>query len=205
MISPFYRHKALYELLIRLLYRSNYDNKYSSIAKLVPKGSSVTELCCGPAILYKKYLYNHVNSYYGVDVNKGFISELRKLGGNGEVADLRNLEYDIPKAEVLLIQSSLYHFIPDNGAIDLLRRMVSASSGIVIISEPILNLTNGSSPFLSWLSKVLGDPGTGPGHENRFDEQSLDLLFEQLGEFVIDNFKVADGKEKVYILKGKAK
>jgi hypothetical protein len=51
--SPIYRNAVLYELAMRLLYRSGYRRGQEADAELVPSGVSVLEVCSGPGRLYE--------------------------------------------------------------------------------------------------------------------------------------------------------
>jgi len=76
------------------------------------------------------------------------------------------------------MQASLYHFLPDPKPI--LQRMRAAARKALIISEPVINLADSKSAFVRALSGRLTNAGN--GHESlRFDEQSLDELFSDLG------------------------
>ena len=53
-----YKSPLLYEAVMLALYGRHYFARYRAIADLIPAGSSVLDLCCGPAILYSRYLRN---------------------------------------------------------------------------------------------------------------------------------------------------
>src|SRR5436305_14222025 len=52
--SLIYRSALGYELVMRALYGRHYAERMRAVAAEVPHGSSVLELCCGPATLYKR-------------------------------------------------------------------------------------------------------------------------------------------------------
>ena len=52
--SLIYRSATGYELLMRALYGRHYADRMRAVADEVPAGSSVLELCCGPATLYRR-------------------------------------------------------------------------------------------------------------------------------------------------------
>jgi len=48
-VSLIYRSRTAYELAMLALYRSHYAERHEAIANLIPSGTEVLELCCGPA------------------------------------------------------------------------------------------------------------------------------------------------------------
>src|SRR5205085_806948 len=101
-----------YELLMRALYGRHYSARMGAVADEVPPGSSVLELCCGPATLYRRFLRERAGSYVGVDVNAGFIAALRRRGIDALQLDLAARDGQLPSADVVIMQASLYHFLP---------------------------------------------------------------------------------------------
>src|SRR5215211_4230426 len=120
-----------------VLYGRHYPSRYRAIADLIPSGSSVVDLCCGPALLFNRYLRNKGVRYTGLDLNAGFIDGLVRNGASGMVWDLRK-DDPLPEADYVLMQASLYHFLPD--AAPIVERMLEAARRKVIIAEPIRNL-----------------------------------------------------------------
>lgn len=178
------------------LYGRHYPSRYRAIADLIPAGASVVDLCCGPALLFSRYLRHKNVRYTGLDVNAGFIEKLIRAGGTGEVWDLRKDE-PLPRADYLIMQASLYHFLPD--ALPVVERMIKAARRQVILAEPIRNLATSASPLLAMLGRVFTNPGVGE-QSHRFTEESLDELFSFYGSQVDRSFLIAGGREKVYII-----
>jgi SAM-dependent methyltransferase len=195
--SLIYRSSRGYELLMRALYGRHYDDRMRVVAEQVPPGSSVLELCCGPGTLYLRHLRGRAGSYIGLDLNPGFVAELRGQGVDARQVDLTSADEPLPTADVALIQASLYHFLPDPDKI--VDRMLATAQRRVIISEPIRNLAMSESPILRRLGRRATDPGTG-GHEQRFDEARLDQLMAGYRDRIIDAFPIPGGREKVYVL-----
>ncbi|HWN97843.1 MAG TPA: methionine biosynthesis protein MetW [Blastocatellia bacterium] len=194
--SLIYRSSSLYELAMLALYGRHYRARYRSIAELIPAGSSALDLCCGPALLYHRCLSHKSVSYTGLDVNARFIEQLRSRGAQGQVWDLRS-EKPLPEADYVVMQASLYHFLPDPSPI--VDRMLSAARKQVIITEPIRNLSSSNSRLLARVGKFLTDPGTG-NHLQRFNEASLDHFFSRYASLVRHRALIAGGREKVYVL-----
>jgi SAM-dependent methyltransferase len=194
--SFIYRSSSLYELAMLALYGRHYGSRYRAIAELVPNGSSVLDLCCGPALLYHRYLRHKSVRYTGLDVNAEFIDRLTRRGASGQVRDLRS-EEALPEADYVIMQASLYHFLPDPSPV--MDRMLRAARRQVIVSEPILNLSSSDSRLVALVGKLLTDPGVG-NHSQRFNEASLDQFFSRYRSLVQQSFLAAGGREKLYIL-----
>ena len=141
--SLVYRNPLLYESLMIALYGRHYPARFRVIAELIPAGSRVLELCCGPGILFRRYLKAKGVDYTGLDINARFIAELRRRAGRGLVWDLHSNQ-PLPPADVVVMQASLYQFLPDPEPV--VRRMLAAAEAQVIIAEPIRNLSDSPIP-----------------------------------------------------------
>lgn len=199
--SLIYRSAGVYELLMRALYGRHYADRIKAVADQVPAGASVLELCCGPGSLYRRHLQGRAGSYTGLDVNEGFVDRLRREGIDARCVDLAADRSPLPSADVVIMQASLYHFLPDAGQI--VDRMLAAAHERVITAEPIRNLASSSFPGLGTLGRRAADPGVG-GHAQRFTEASLDELMSHYRERIIATFAIPGGREKVYVLVGGA-
>jgi SAM-dependent methyltransferase len=194
--SIIYKSEFLYELAMILIYGRHYPTRYRALTELIPDNSSVLDLCCGPALLYHRYLRSKSVKYIGLDINEKFIDRLRKRGADGRVWDLRSTE-KLPGADYVVMQASLYHFLPDPGSI--VDRMLAAARRQVIIAEPIRNLTDSDSRMLASLGRLFTNPGTGTA-ELRYNEASLAKFFSAYSSRIIQSFSIAGGREKVYVL-----
>jgi len=182
---------------MRLLYGRHYRSRYFALAELIPAGASVLDLCCGPGLLYTRYLKHKSIKYVGMDVNRKFIDELTSHGGEGTVADLRSNE-PLPKADYVVMQASLYHFLPD--ASPIVQRMLEAARERVIIAEPIQNLTSSRNPLVALAGRFLTNPGSGD-QPHRFTESRLDQLLASFGPRLVQSFLIPGGREKIYVLR----
>lgn len=178
------------------LYGRHYFARYRVLADLIPPQTSVLDLCCGPGILYQRYLRHKDVTYTGLDINEQFIKRVNEMGTKGLVWDLRD-DQALPRADYVLMQASLYHFLPDPTRIA--QQMLNAAVKRVIIAEPIRNLSAGNTALLRSLASRLTDPGTGQ-HQMRFTEQTLDSFFARFSSHKVETFVVPGGREKVYIL-----
>jgi trans-aconitate methyltransferase len=191
-----YRSASLYELVNRALYGRHHAARYRVIADLIPKQSTVVDLCCGPAVLYHRYLRNKSVRYTGLDISPSFIQALNERGGHGLLWDLHS-DRPLPCADYLVIQGALYFFLPD--ASPLIRRMLAAASRQVIIQESIRNLSSSRSPLVSNVAMRLAGVAKG-NHPPRFTEATLDRLFKDYPPERKRFFKIPGGRDKVYVL-----
>ncbi|MEK6287975.1 MAG: class I SAM-dependent methyltransferase [Acidobacteriota bacterium] len=198
MTSLVYKSTTLYEIAMVLLYGRHYPSRYRAIAELIPNGASVLDLCCGPAILYHRYLRAKSVQYTGLDFNAKFIDRLIRRGGCGQRWDLRS-DKPLPTADYVIMQASLLHFLPD--ASPVVKRMLQAARKQVIIAEPIRNLATSRLRLVSWVARRSTNPGTGE-QPLRFNEASLADFFSAYPSQVVQSFPIAGGREQVYVLDG---
>ena len=198
--SLIYRSSLAYGLVMAVLYGRYYRARSRSVAALVPEGASVLELCCGPGTLYLGYLKPKDVRYRGLDLNPVFVRRLRRLGVDAEVADVGAPE-PLPTADIVLIQASLYHFLPD--ARPLIDRMRAAARRAVIVSEPVRNLATSRWPLVARMAGASASPGD-RHHSDRFTEASLDALMAGYGEGVCESRLIPGGRDKIYVLRGTA-
>lgn len=182
---------------MQVLYGRHYQARTRAVAAEVPEGSSVLELCCGPGTLYTRHLRGHVAHYVGLDVNVRFIERLRQAGADAREIDLGADKRPLPQADVVIMQASLYHFLPDAEAI--VKRMIVAARDRVIVSEPVRNLASSELPLIGALGRRAANPGIG-GHGQRFTETTLDLLMQRHRPRVLKVFLIPGCREKVYVL-----
>ncbi|MBV9682146.1 MAG: class I SAM-dependent methyltransferase [Solirubrobacterales bacterium] len=195
--SLVYRSALGYELLMRVLYGRHYTARMEAVAAEVPDGASVLELCCGPGTLYLHHLRGRTTSYVGIDVNPGFVERLRRQGVDARRIDLTHDEEPLPGADVVVLQASLYHFLPR--AERIIDRMLDAARERVIVSEPVRNLASSEVALIARLGRRAADPGVG-GHAQRFTEQTLAEEMARYRERILRSFPIPGGREMVYVL-----
>ena len=200
MASFVYKTPLIYETVMRLLYGQQFNARYEAIASCIPDGATVLDVCCGPPVLFKRFLREKSIDYTGIDINARFVAELRASGAKGILANLAEMR-SLPAADYVVMQASLYHFLPDPSTV--VDRMLEAARKEVVISEPIRNLSSSKIPVLSWFARVQTNPGAGE-HRLRFDEQTLDAFFARYGSRVTRSFLTPGGREKIYALTGEA-
>jgi SAM-dependent methyltransferase len=196
--SIIYSNASVYETVMRALYGSGYSDRFRSVADLIEEGSSVLDVCCGPGTLFHRYLKAKRVRYTGLDINPHFVERLAADGAKGLIWNL-NVPRPLPRAEYVVMQGSLYHFLPE--ASNIIDRMVSAAEKQVLIAEPIRNLTDSRIFLLAFLARKLTNPGTGD-QPNRFNEARLDALMERYRKrsHDVQSRLIAGGREKLYIL-----
>jgi Methionine biosynthesis protein MetW len=180
---------------MRTLYGRHLDSRYRVIAELIAEGASVLDLCCGPPILFRRYLRGRGVRYTGLDINAGFIEQLVRSGGEGRVWDLRK-DDALPPADYVVMQGALYDFLPE--AEPVVERMFRAAQRQVIIAEPVRNLASSPWPLMRWVARHLTDPGSG-AQPHRFTEQTLDDFFAAYSGQLERSFLIPGGREKVYV------
>ena len=195
--SLVYRSALGYEALMRVLYGRHYSDRMRAVAEQVPDGASVLELCCGPGTMYVRHLRERTSGYVGIDVNAGYVDRLRRRGIDARRLDLATGEESLPGADVVILQASLYHFLPRPERI--IDRMLAAAGDRVIVSEPVRNLASSEVPVIARLGRRAADPGVG-GHAQRFTEATLEALMARYRERVVRSFPIPGGREWVYVL-----
>jgi SAM-dependent methyltransferase len=185
---------------MQLLYRGALDERNQAVAEHVETGARVVDLCCGPPLLFTSHLEAKRVRYLGVDLNPAFLDAVQKSGAEATSVDLRDAPA-LPQGDYVIMLSSLYHFLPDPAP--LVERMLEAASRRVIFSEPIRNWTQSRFPGMAALAALGTDAGYG-AQSSRFDEASLDRFFEAYADQVVESSLVAQGREKLYVLEGRA-
>lgn len=173
-----YESPALYRMFMRVLYWPHYEDRYSTLADMVPRNASVVDACCGDAYLNLAYLKDKDVKYVGLDSSPVMFKE-----GIRNKVDVRLREAwsdPIPRADYVIIQGSLCHFIPHSRQI--IHKLLSAADKRVLISEPIFERPRRKDPLSNWLSRLfttpVGDKGTYSGE--RFTKAFLEKLFIEI-------------------------
>jgi len=168
--SPIYWSSPGHDLVMRLLYGPSIEQAYAEVARLIPDGASVVDLCCGTSRLDRDHLRARGCRVLGLDFNGQFVMQGRRHGSSTRFFNV--LTDPIPEADYVVMLSSLYHFRSRVG--DVLERMQAAARRAVIISEPIRNLSSRRS-LLGRIAIRLSNPGVGE-YAERFDLPELRAL-----------------------------
>jgi hypothetical protein len=188
-----YRSATAYALGMRVLYGRYYAGRDAAVAAHVPDGATVLELCCGPARLFREELQGRIGAYVALDASAHFVGRLRAQGVDARRCDVATTP--LPGADVVLMQASLYHFLPD--ALAMVDRMRAAAGERVVLCEPVVNLATSDVPVLSRLA-ARGTATHDGAQAERFDEAALEALLA--GVPVRHAEPVAGGREQLYVL-----
>jgi SAM-dependent methyltransferase len=192
-----YKNQPIYEALMLVVYRHHYLSRYRAIAECIPAGAAVLDVCCGPAVLYDRYLRKKQVSYVGIDLNGAFVDRAAAKGINVAYADVSQIA-ELPAADFVVMQASLYHFLPDAVA-PVIRKMLKAAKQKVIIAEPVRNLSTSRLRWVARFAHRQTDAGAGPC-TTRFDEESLSAAMAPFASIVERVFPIAGGREIAYVL-----
>ncbi|MEO5600412.1 MAG: hypothetical protein ABIR06_05735 [Cyclobacteriaceae bacterium] len=170
-----YRNIFIYRFMMDILYLGKYKKRFTAVIRQIrslPPDSRILELCFADihiAAFCKKEGYH----WEGFDINKTFVGLAKSMGFNARCADLTKLEV-FPKADVCIMMGSFYHFYPETKL--MLRKILNAAE-IVVISEPVYNLSNNSG-IVGFLARRAANAGK--GHETfRFNKQSFITMLEE--------------------------
>ncbi len=196
-----YSYPFLYSLAVRLLFGKNFRNRYNAVAELIPDMAEVVDVCSGDCRLYLDFLRHKGVRYIGLDNSPEFISWAT---GKGISAKLFNiLTDDVPISDYVVMQSSLYQFIPRQR--DIVEKLLCSSRKKVIISEPVRNLSASNISLLAKFSRYMTRPKYGGETYlgKRFNKTGLTELFNSYAEFE-EAFLIPGGIEMIGIFRGKA-
>jgi hypothetical protein len=189
-----YRHPLLYRLAMRLAYRSEFRQRYALVADQIAEPSRVLEVCCGDlvlqAVLARRGL---LRSYHGLEINPGMLKVARKRGIHVEAVDVRTIRV-VPKADVVVMQASLYQF--HLMAESLLNSLWDATERQLIIAEPVRNLSGSANGFVRRLGHLLSQTEDGP-QRFRYTEQTLLGLYRRCSVPVSELKRTMHGRELI--------
>jgi glycosyltransferase involved in cell wall biosynthesis len=173
--SPIYWTCVGYDAGMRLLEGRQRDAIWAEVARRIPAGATVVDVCCGTARLYRDHLRGRVAGYLGLDFNGHFVMGARKRGVPARFFNL--LADPVPEADYVVMCSSFYHFRRDAGAV--LAKLRAAARQAVIISEPVQNLS-ALGLGVGRLAARLTNPGVGE-YAERYDLAAFRAFAERHG------------------------
>ncbi len=189
-----YRSTYVYHATMRMIYPSSYDARYEAVSELIPEGASVLDACCGDARLYTNFLKKKNVAYTGLDINHEFIQTARAAGADARLTDIL-INNNLPTADYVVLQSSLYQFIPRHDTV--LRKLAASARKGLIIAEPVKNLGGSSNPLLKWAGRAMNNPGTGT-KTHRFSRESLQNALKQFKSVQMKD--ICGGREVLCVL-----
>ena len=195
MRSPVYWHPFLYRLAMKVLYGRYFKIRYRTIADIIPMNAKVVEVCAGDGYLYKHYLRSKNIEYNGLDINSTFVKHAEKNKIQFSIHNI--LKEPVPSADYIIIQASLYQFIPHEHLI--MRKLLDAANHFLIVAEPIRNLADSDNFFIRMFAKYSANPGAEHA-VNRFTEDTLLTCFKEYSE-LMEVKKIENGREMLGVFK----
>ena len=174
-----YSHPWTYAAIMRVLHWGEFESRYTAVASHVPAGATVVDLCCGDAALASRLA--HAKSYIGLDANRRFVEHAGRRGVDVRLWDARTMP--IPVADVVVIQSSLYQFHPDDSA--LVQQAFAAATRRLVIAEPVVNWATHGKPWQKFLARRMTRV-SGRKFDFRHDEATLEALVSTLPSRHVD-------------------
>ena len=170
--SPVYWSCGIYDITMKLLMGSAYDDYCAALAAYIEPGSSVVDLCAGSARL-ERHLRDKNCEYLALDFNSTFVMGTRNRGIRARFHNV--LSDSIPDADYVVMSASMYHF---NAHPDVLPRMCSAARRAVVIAEPVHNISNHAFKPLAKFCNWLTNPGVGD-YQFRYSPEEFRAFCEQ--------------------------
>jgi SAM-dependent methyltransferase len=194
-----YLSPRLYTLGMRVLYWPHFEDRYKAVARLVPHGSSVVDVCCGDSYLYRAHLRRRGVHYIGLDGSPEMVAFGRREGLDVRLWDGR--QDPVPSADIVIIQGSLCHFMPS--VAPLVERLRSAARQYVVVSEPIRAHEVQPNPILAGISRLMTTPVNDDGHYtgSRYTMDSFKDLAASLPGFR-RFYTVPGGRDLIAVLSG---
>lgn len=189
--SLIYKFPLLYHFVMNVIYGKGRSHRFEVLDRHIPDGASVLDVGSGDCSLYSYLQKRKTITYLGIDCNFRLLKNGSRRGAAVRLLDIRN-NIELPRADVVVMQSSLYQFIPDHSQV--IQRLLRAARTRVVISEPIQNWATNASPLLKRLFNSLTNPGTGLV-PHRFSKESLGAFYIQYGAKEV--YEVLDGRELV--------
>jgi SAM-dependent methyltransferase len=162
--------------VIRAIYGGVHVRMLEGVSERIREGSSVTDVCCGTAQLYRWHLRGKARSYLGLDGNQIFIAGLKRRGVAADLCDVRS--GPIEAADYITVCSAFYHFYDRRD--EIFAKLLAAARVAVIISEPIENMSSFRFRPLAALANWFSNPGIGE-HDKRFNLDAFRSFSEQHG------------------------
>ena len=182
--SIIYRNLWLYRLVMNLLYRGRYEERFRQMCLLIRETEgTVLELCFGD-VSVAAYCRQKGKRWIGLDASEEFVAYAAARGFDARKANLLRIDA-LPTCDVCIMMGSLYHFKAHLS--EFLPRIKGASSRL-LLSEPVRNWTHAQG-LLKGLAKVLTRTDE-QAETFRFTEASLKQTLDELRSVVGFNYRV---------------
>lgn len=155
----------------QLYFRKRWVFRYQEVTKYINPGESVLELCAGDGVLST---YLNKNKYTGFEFNQAFINYGIRKRRNLVLADI--LAHPFPESDLIIMISSLYHFIPNAQAV--FDKMKNSCRKRIVICENVACLSTSANKWLNMLGKVISVAHNGTGTHRYSKEEICGFLKE---------------------------
>lgn len=195
MKSIIYWHPEIYTLFMKLLCGRHYRRRYIELRNLIDSNSSLLDVCCGDCKLYE-FLKDKNIEYTGLDFNPIFIKKANERRINARLCNIH--KDNIPSADYVVIQSSLYQFIPEH--VKVLQKLFKATNRYLVISECLNSYSVSKSWIFSYVGKKLNNPGDGI-KALRFNMEMLKEAIEPFRGDVVKEFFAGNKTDYIVVIR----
>lgn len=189
-----YKHSWLFHSAMAFAYRTHRLERFRALARWVPEGAEVLDVCCGDGSLVE-YLPSSVR-YKGLDHSPAFVRAACRHGREVESFDLRR--GSLPPAQIVICQISLYQFYPEEAVV--LSRLLEAARQRLIVSESVKSLAKSRWPWIAslgaWGLRVDGMAESG----FRFTPEGLKELFRPYSTHIRQAGPICGGRDWLFVL-----
>lgn len=167
---------------MNFLYLGRYNKRFQNIIKFIELNNTqkIVELAFGDVQIAKWAKSNNIK-WTGFDINKSFVSYARCKGYEAFEKDIQAVS-DIPESDLTIISGSLYHF---HEFLEELINMIMSNTKILIISEPIQNISSKKNIFGKIARRSANI--SSEREEFRYNENTL---IEALNKICAQKFKI---------------
>jgi hypothetical protein len=189
-LNIIYKNIWFYRIIMSLLYRGLYTQRFANIINVIgPSDRSILEVCFGD-IHIANYCAHTGRKWKGLDINPSFITFAKNKGFDAEYGDISTLDR-LPAADECIMAGSLYHF--HHATMRVLSLML-ASAPVVIISEPVKNITS-MMGIIGTIGAFASSAGKGAEHF-RYTTQTLTDMFDSASKQLSFSYEIiSEGRD----------
>jgi hypothetical protein len=183
--------------MMNALYTFGYTERFKKVTQVLDKlhPGSVLDLCFGDTYIADHCKANNIR-WTGIDLNEYFVQYAVSKGHHAIQQDLLSSQA-FPKADVIVMVGSLYHF--HSRVEELFGKMLEAgTSRKIILSEPIKNLSS-QGGLIGAIAKRSADAGKGD-EMFRYNEASLLSMLEEKSRKLNFSYRIIQHYKKDIII-----
>ena len=177
------------------MYKKHFHERYKAINNVIIENSSVVDVCCGDSYLHSIFKKKNID-YLGLDFNPTFINYSIKRGINARLFNI--YEDAIPHADYIILQASLYQFIPNH--IQILQKLYQSADQYLIIAETMKSYGGSNNKFISAIGKFLNNPGDGMKVE-RFSLSTFKKAMEPFQENIENEYFICGNIDYMVVIR----